>query len=350
MADDTSWVLDYLGQRQPIGRSTLSGLPSESGGGTAGAPVTPVAPAPAGGQNEDAPIGGAAPQTPFSQSGPSPTQLALTGLGVANKGMNMAKLIQAMFQNGSLGSVGEDTIASLLGQQIPNEDISWLLEQFPEGADVATDFAGLGSEAAGAASEAATAAGTELAGTVSSAWAGPIFSAMKSFIDFVGEGKTPVDWILNLIDPSIMGPSKAWMTFGPRLGKTLQGTDQATTELAESLFGAQNPSAVQAALDSFRQSMGQIIPDFGRDVPAGEIPGIPGSTGSRHEGRITPVDPNITRLGLIALRDAALAGASPEDRLAAFVGAITAEQQRRQAAIAPYAVDETGASPGGAPS
>lgn len=357
MADDTSWVLDYLGQRQPIGRSTLSGLPSESGGGTAGAPVTPVAPAAPGGADPNAPIGGGiAPQTPFELPGPSAASLALKGLGVANQGFNIARIIQSLLGRGGPG-FGEDTITSFLGESIAPEDLAALLEEFPGGADVAADFASLGTNAASGAADAA-AAGADVAATVPSSMAGPIWYGLKSFVDLLSNEKgipmgDPItQFAVDMMFPHLFGPSKDWLTFGPKVAKTLQATDTNTGTLAQSLFGAQNPSAVQAALDTFRQSMGQVIPGYGQDTAPGEIPGLPGATGSRHEGRLL-VDPNITHVGLVALRDAALAGATPAGRLAAFTKAIEGEMAKRKAEIdarPAWNPDETGSSPGGSPS
>lgn len=346
MDDDAiTTTIDYLGRQQPIGQRAVSALPGESGGGGPTAPVTPGMPGVPGAPGAASPLGRVgAPQVPaFAR--------ALSGLLGVNKGLQFARALMgnegdlgsAIGAAGGLGGGGaESTLASFFGEGIGQSEIESLLAQFPGGSEVASQFANLGSLGAEAGGEAA-ALGTEAAmqgANMSMSAAGPIWAGLTAAVDFLGEGKIPfVQGIIDMIDPSILGPSEAWRTFGTRLGPTLQGEDAATTGLARSLMGAQGQDAVQRAIAEWKASVGQTVPGFGAGSGPLEMPGLPGATGSRHEGRAV-ADFSTIQTGLQALEQAALQGLPTDQRMAAFSNAVqpilqalAAEQARRRQEI-----------------
>lgn len=342
MADALSSTLDYLGRRQPIGQRNLSGLPTESGGGLPGGPVTGL-PSDSGGAEEDAaPVGttaeDATPITGRLEDGPDQTlSTVLQGLSAGKKITDIAGLLNSLGGNATsvsqlLSELGleQSALGQVSGGELALGAEPWSFGMFSEPASQVS-----GGELALGAAEGASAADAALGGAMTLGQAAPIWGLLTALVDFLGEGKLPFEGLLNSIF-HFNDPSQAWRTFPLRLQGTLQAADQGLVNLAQGLLGAEGPEAADAAVANWQEGMRPVIPGW-NPLP-GEIAGLPGATGERHEGRMT-YDPNITIMGLRALQQAARGGQSREERQRAFVDAITGEIQRRRDAIAPYEAD-----------
>lgn len=316
--------------------------PGDKGDGLAGAldagtPTASVGP-PGGGVGAPAGASGAATASAVSpgMSTMSPELRALlAGSGILEKGTSFAQPLLA----GGAGEFGAvQTPSGQFTSGLPEilRDL-----QFPNGGLAGLTPAEYGLAATAEFGEAGAELGSELAGTVSGSWGGPIFAAMKSFIDLVGEGKVPFQDIIELMAPGTFGPSKEWLSFPSRLGKTLSTEADATNALAQSLLGAGSPQDVQAAIAAWRGAVGGAIPGFGEGAGPYDLPALPGAGGAgmtEHAHEPFNVDFAPAQAGISSLIQAALSGASVQDRIAAFqsgtqplLDARAAKQAQRQA-------------------
>lgn len=285
---------NFLGRPTSI---TLGGAEPGAQAGTldAGGGVPPGAPGPGGGG-----IPGAGPPTGATGAGGAGTPGGQRTIQIGDTPFPILSLLSA-------GSRIQDLISGLFGGggNLAGTGLS--------GAGLGFSTSGLAEIGGGGLAEGpALATGFSVLGQAAPIWAG-----LTAAVDLLGEGKVPFQGLIDYFFPGTFGPSVDWMTFGPRLGQTLQATDAATTEFARTLVGAQGQDAVTQAVEAWKRAVGEVVPNFGAGTGPLDIPGLPGATGSRHEGRIL-ADFAPTTAGLQALLQAALQGLSPEDRIAAF--------------------------------
>lgn len=325
--DDQEW---WKGQNY-LGRPSSLRLTGESPGDQSGGAGVLDAGAPPGG-GVPAPTGtsGAAPQSTVMPGGTqlSPTLRALlAGAGILEKGATYAQPLLAS-SPGAFGGIqtpsGQFTSSApevLRELQFPGGGLAGLTPS-DYGLAAGAEFGDVAAAAGSAAGE----AGAELAGEVSGSWGGPIFAAMKAFIDLVGEGKIPGQDIINLIAPGTIGASEAWQSFRGRLGNTLGTEAEKSNALAQALLTAQGPQGVQDAIAQWRAGVGEAIPGFGSaetdPYALTFLPGAGGTKGGAAEGSPSHegfnVDFGPTLGGLEAEIQAALHGLSPQERIAAF--------------------------------
>lgn len=351
--DEPVTATDYLGQRSPVSLSGKPALPV--GGPPAAASAGPVLPAGAGVAVPGGGIeGGAA--TATGGQGAYPVSSSPGVLSQLAGGAKLANFVNKFLPSSPTGSfeLSPETQAAWdafrAGERADLGSLSGF-GNFETLGQVSGGELGLGAEGADLAGEAAGLAGTagEVAsfgagvapsfGALSSALgaAGPYWAGLTAAVDFLGEGKLPGEDILNMIF-GFNNPSKGWTSFPGRVQDTLKATESANQTLAQALATADTASIPQA-LAAWRSAIGQHVGGFESRGGPLEIPDLPGAGYGQHEGggRLTAdFSPEVT--GLREMLSAAMAGATPEDRIAALMrglesrrAALGAERESRDA-------------------
>jgi hypothetical protein len=299
--DATQDAIDYLGRRQPIGQQALGALPSDDSGfgGVVAPPVTGPGAGPGGapglGTIARSPV-----LTPQSQSA---LALAARALGTADRGWGWLR--------------------SLFGQGGPDTGAGLGAEASAGGADQLASSAGAGSSFGAEVAPSWGALGASMQA------AAPIWAGLTAVVDLLGPHTFPFEGLLN----SIFGfddPSSSWLNFGGNVRNTLTDIEARNAGLAGALLTGTTDAELQSALGSWRTDVGRLVPGWGKDAGAWDLPDLPGAGGTAHEWK-TEWDFAPELLGLRAELAAARAGKPAAERQSAFLDAAKAWQTEQAA-------------------
>lgn len=347
-------VADYLGREAPVSLASK--------------PALPVGGAPAGATGPSGPSGTGGTPTPTSNITLTPTvgpagetrfpNAGSDALSFLTRGGRALDLSRQLVGGGSPVSVGssqiQDSPNTILGERSgftapsPGFNLGTGAAESGGGTPGADQFTGAGAIGAGGEIGplgALGAAGTLVGGGMdlykfladinSGRYAGAGGSLAGAGIgSFIAPGPGTLvgaalgNLVGNLIGDAFNineGPSQAWLTFPQRTGEVLQNTEAANQGLASALASATTPEEIQSAIATWKGAIGQRVGGFGEGSGAFDLPGVPGATGTQHEGgAYADFGPEV--LGLRSELDAARQGLPASSRLRALSDAIMGGQ------------------------
>jgi TP901 family phage tail tape measure protein len=147
-----------------------------------------------------------------------------------------------------------------------------------------TAFSSLGSS---------TSTGT-LAGTVAGAGLGFVVGGPAGALLGAALGGTVGGFLGGLFGG---GPSERWLSFGGRLGETLNLEQGATNALTGALKASATTGDVQSAIADWKSAVGGRVGGFGAGSGPFDLPSLPGAGGSAHEGgAVADFEPQLVEL------------------------------------------------------
>lgn len=128
------------------------------------------------------------------------------------------------------------------------------------------------------------------------AWLTSMYAVSAGLIAFGGPIGVVVGLVLAavtaIVDFSgiLVSHSKAWLTFGTRLSETLGQVQGAVIGFGDELSKASDLTGIATSIENLRHGMDAFLPGFfdrTKGLGLFTIPGIPGATGTEHEGKIS---------------------------------------------------------------